>query len=678
MKYLNTLRGLLLTLLLVCVGSVSAHDFEVDGIYYNILSDADKTVEVTYKGASRTSYEEYRGNLVIPSFVTYDGVNYNVTAIGGSTFYDCINLLNIEVPNSVTSVGKDAFYNTQWYNEQEDGVIYVGKVLYKYKGNMPDGTKITIKNGTVCINAKAFDGYASLISIIIPNSVANIGCYAFKGCSGLTSITIPSSVMELGAFAFEDCTALKELIIEDSERSLYCQMDEMREYYNPSFVEDYFFEDSPIECMYIGRDLNNYSFPSSTRKWKKSLITVVFGDGITTIPKFMFDSCSGLISVTLSDRIKYIQNDAFFNCKSITSIKLPNELISIGASAFANCNLSTIIIPSTVTEIGNNAFKCKMLENIVVESGNPVYDSRSNCNAIIETSTNTLVRGCENTVIPNDVALIGNNAFNNCVNLVCVDIPNGITKVGDYAFYGCTNLTDVNLKSNPKFGTNAFPANVKYHLILDDGYSIGFDISNVNTYTDVNYSRNNVEGKYGTIILPFTPNARSLENYAFYELVESGDGYMKFEEVATPVANTPYIYTLREGKENIAITAGKTTISSTVETPVVDGWQTVGSFTNQALDTRSGNYYAFSPSKNEINKITKNLTVLPYRAYFKSDNVSKSAFSVYISGTTGIKEVLSSEIDGFDNEVIYDLSGRKILDPVRGDIYIINGKKVKF
>ena len=155
------------------------------------------------------------------------------------------------------------------------------------------------------------------------------------------------------------------------------------------------------------------------------------------------------------------------------------------------------------------------------------------------------------------------------------------------------------------------------------------------------------------------------------------NSYIKFNEIAQPVANTPYIYTLREGKENIAITGGETTISSNIVTPEVDGWQTAGSFTNQALDTSNGNYYAFSPSKNEINKITKNLTVLPYRAYFKSDNASKSAFSVYISGTTGVKEVLSSEIDGFETEVVYDLSGRKILDPVKGGIYIINGKKVK-
>ena len=153
---------------------------------------------------------------------------------------------------------------------------------------------------------------------------------------------------------------------------------------------------------------------------------------------------------------------------------------------------------------------------------------------------------------------------------------------------------------------------------------------------------------------------------------------MRFEEIATPVANTPYIYTLREGKENVAITGGVTTISSNIVTPEVDGWQTVGSFSNQTIDTSNGNYYALSATDNEINRITKNLTVLPYRAYFKSSNASKSALSIYISGTTGVKEISSGEIDGFENGAIFDLSGRKITEPTKGNIYIRDGKKIMF
>lgn len=223
--------------------------------------------------------------------------------------------------------------------------------------------------------------------------------------------------------------------------------------------------------------------------------------------------------------------------------------------------------------------------------------------------------------------------------------------------------------------TNAIPSTAKCHLMLNDNNVADFNTANTNTFADVSYTRTISEGKYGTIILPFAPDAASIENYAFYELVESSDDYMKFEEVLTPIANTPYIYTLREGKENIAITGGETTISSSIVTPEVDGWQTIGSFNNQTIDTSNGNYYAFSPSKNETNKITKNLTVLPYRAYFKSDNASKSALSIYISGTTGVEEISSSEIDGFENGAIFDLSGRKVAEPRKGNIYIKNGKK---
>ena len=664
----------------------------------------------TYNGTmpENTSITIKEGTLGIGEYAFYAcsglvsiKIPNSVTNIGKYAFQGCTNLSTIEIPNSVTSVGVGAFNNTQWYKAQEEGVIYVGKVLYKYKGNMPDGTNISINTGIASITAEAFSGYSSLTSITIPNSVLNIGCYAFKGCAGLTTITIPRSVVSLGGYAFSGCTALRELIIEDSEEPLCCQMSEMK-YYYPTEDYDYFFEDSPIEYMYIGRDLKNYTFSYSDGQWRKILNTVVFGDAVTSIPNSFFDSCYELSSVMISDNVKSIGSYAFYNCDELANITLPNGLCSIGRAAFHSSGLVGVTIPSSVVSIEENVFNSTLqLKSIVVESGNSVYDSRLDCNAIIETSTNTLIKGCENTIIPNNVVKIDNNAFYACTGLESIVIPNSVTGIGDGAFQSCnslksivignkvacigssafsycTNLRNINFSSNPSLSPNTIPSTAMCHLVLDDGNSTDFDITNANTYADVSYSRNIAEGKFGTIILPFAPNTASLENYAFYALAESGDYYMKFEEVATPVANTPYIYTLREGKENVAITGGVTTISSNIVTPEVDGWQTVGSFSNQTIDTSNGNYYALSVTDNEINRITKNLTVLPYRAYFKSDNASKSAFSVYISGTTGVKEVLSSEIDGFETEVVYDLSGRKILDPVKGGIYIINGKKVKF
>lgn len=197
-------------------------------------------------------------------------------------------------------------------------------------------------------------------------------------------------------------------------------------------------------------------------------------------------------------------------------------------------------------------------------------------------------------------------------------------------------------------------------------------------YASFSYIRSIGEGRYGTIMLPFAPDEASLENYAFYELVESGEGFMRFEEVAEPVANTPYLYSLREGKENVAITGAGATVSSDIETSSVNGWEAVGSFTNQTIDTSAGNYYAFSSAKGEVNRVTKSLSVLPYRAYFKSADASKSALSVYIGGTTSVIKISADEIEGFNNGYIYDVYGRRVIEPVKGEIYIINGKKVMF
>ena len=197
-------------------------------------------------------------------------------------------------------------------------------------------------------------------------------------------------------------------------------------------------------------------------------------------------------------------------------------------------------------------------------------------------------------------------------------------------------------------------------------------------YASVSYIRSMAEGSYGTILLPFAPDEKSLENYAFYALAESGDGYLRFEEIAEPQANTPYLYSLREGKENIAITGGRTKISTDIEDYSVDGWKTVGSFTNKTIDTNNGNYYAFSTAKSEVNRVTNRLTVLPYRAYFVAEVPQKSAFSIYIGGTTSMVKISSDEIDSLNNGHIYDVYGRRVLEPVKGEIYIINGRKVLY
>ena len=125
---------------------------------------------------------------------------------------------------------------------------------------------------------------------------------------------------------------------------------------------------------------------------------------------------------------------AFSDCSSLTSITIPNSVTSIGQRAFHYCSsLTSITIPNSVTSIGQQAFyACSSLTSIVVERGNAVYDSRNNCNAIIETSTNTLIAGCKNTIIPNSVTSIGDLAFAHLTSLTSITIPNSVTSIGEY------------------------------------------------------------------------------------------------------------------------------------------------------------------------------------------------------------------------------------------------------
>ena len=391
-----------------------------------------------FTGLSRIGRSAFAGCTSLTSVI----IPNSVTSIGEQAFFYCSALASIEIPNSVTEIGRDAFRATAWFDNQPDGLIYIGQTAYRYKGTPPDGTSVSIKNGTLRIAGFAFESCYGLTSVTIPASVTSIGPYAFwncyrlasvnipnsvslidvavfRGCSNLTSVTIPTSVTSIGMSAFENCRSLTSVTIPTSVTSIG-------------------------QSAFIGcTGLTSVTIPTS----------------VTSIGVGVFSNCTGLTSVTIPTSITSIPNAAFRECYNLTSVTIPNSVTSIGIEAFRNCyRLESVTLPASVTSIGNVAFNgCTGLMSIVVNSWNPNYDSRNNCNAIIETSSNTLILGCQNTVIPSSVTSIGYGAFSNCAGLTSLIIPNSVTVIDDYAFYGCTGLASVTIgNSVTSIGDGAF------------------------------------------------------------------------------------------------------------------------------------------------------------------------------------------------------------------------------
>ena len=207
-------------------------------------------------------------------------------------------------------------------------------------------------------------------------------------------------------------------------------------------------------------NMPNYN-SSASSPWlidSEKIKKVVIEDGVTSIGNCFFYWCTSLTSITIPNSVMSIGNYAFYKCKSLTSITIPNSVTSIGDYAFAYSGLTSITIPNSVASIGNRAFEnCPDLTSITVEKGNTKYDSRDNCNAIIETNTNKLIAGCKNTTIPNSVTSIGERAFEFCSSLTSITIPNSVTSIGRGAFYDCSSLTSITIPNSvTSIGESAF------------------------------------------------------------------------------------------------------------------------------------------------------------------------------------------------------------------------------
>ena len=264
---------MILGVFLLSVLPAAAYDFEVDGLYYNILSTAEMTCEVT-KGT-----EKYVGNVSIPSTVSYKNRELSVTSIGAEAFSDCSGLTSVVVPNSVTEIGSDVFSGCSGLTSVviPNSVTEIGRGAFSDCSGL---TSVVIPNSVTKIGSSAFSGCSSLTSVDIPNSVTALNGWVFKGCSSLTSVDIPNSVTEIGSYAFNECSSLTSVIIPNSVTKI---------------------------C---------YSAFSGC----SSLTSVDIPNSVTEIWGEAFSDCSSLTSVVIPSSVTEIYSLAFSECKNLKEV----------------------------------------------------------------------------------------------------------------------------------------------------------------------------------------------------------------------------------------------------------------------------------------------------------------------------------------------------------------------
>lgn len=399
---LSRLRHLaLLTVILISSLPSLAASFTYDGIIYDIIDEKAKTCRThaghydPYSGYNSYAGNNIKGNLVLPE----NPNGYKLIAIGSYGFYKCNELISVTIPNSVTSIGESAFYLCKGLTSITipNSVTSIGKVaFYDCTGlKRADFTNLE----SLC-NIKFTDSYANPLSyahnlyidgneikdVIIPNSVTTIGQHAFAGGSGLTSVTIPNSVTSIGERAFCLCEGLTSITIPNS---------------------------------------------------------------VTSIGEAAFLGCSELTSITMSNTMTEISKSMCSRCISLTSVSIPNAVTSIGDEAFEYCSsLTSVTIPNSVTSIGDGAFyDCtglKKAEFANIESLCNIEFENYNSNPLYY-AHKLYIAGNEikDIVIPTSVTTIGNNAFRGCTGLTSVTIPNSVTSIEDKAFSGCSGQISI-------------------------------------------------------------------------------------------------------------------------------------------------------------------------------------------------------------------------------------------
>ncbi len=423
-------------------------------------------VLLKYKGKSK--------DVIIPE---------GVKKIGVKAFYNKKYVETITLPSTLTSIANKAIErcaNLKSIKVDDKNGVYrtAGNCLIEIKKkNLIYGFKDSIIPADGSVNTIAANAFAGvdIEHIDVPEGVKSIGSGAFKSCGKLKSVTLPQTLKTIGPSAFKYCTALESLTIPKGVTTMngeaFSQCTALTEInFNADCCGDLWV--STIMFYNAGKNADGiivnfganvqripaYLFSADSESAPK-IKKVVFAENAIceSVGEEAFAECAELTSINLPDSVTEIGCDAFRKCASLESVNIPAIVTKIGACAFMGCiEIKEIVIPKGVIKLVDVFKGCGGLEKIEVEQGNPVFHSSGNC--LIKTQDKILVRGCNNSVIPDDgsVVRIDNYAFDKCTKLESIVIPNGVTDIYNNAFKNCKNLKSVTIAETVNYVCNPY------------------------------------------------------------------------------------------------------------------------------------------------------------------------------------------------------------------------------
>ena len=389
---------------------------EIDGIYYRI-QDSFNSARVTHNGMGNT----YSGNIVIPDEITFEGKIYDVKyfdpeAFAGCTqltsitlptslkqlslpsFYDCSNLteINFQCSEYIELIDNDAFNGSAWYENQPEGILYLGDICLGFKGEKPAG-RLQIKEGTRFIADGAFQDCTELTAVEFPNSVVYIG-NAFNGCTALSEISIPDNVLGIRA-SFNNTKWYND----QPDGILYID--------NACIgVKGEISTAEPLQLKEGTRIIADYAFKETGIAGPLNL-----PDGLLAIGRMAFYRLNGLTGeLKIPNTVKRLNVAAFDGCSGLTGeLRIPDSIHEIEQSSLWCCGFSSLIIPGSVSHIRHEAFSgCKNITDITIENG---------------------------------VTKIGSKAFSGCTALTSLSLPYSLRQIGMETFAECDNLQNITI-----------------------------------------------------------------------------------------------------------------------------------------------------------------------------------------------------------------------------------------